>query len=116
MDLENDERQHDWIETVCDVKRMASIVAAHALEGNKLPETFVRINPHAYRIDGRLGKVLVRDRHARLIEMIEDPGSVLYATSPPLKIQHMYYTTEGGIPRVLEDYGALAECVLPAIV
>lgn len=116
QNVENDERQHDWIETVCDVKRMSSIVAAHALSGNTLPHTFTRFNPHAYRMDGVLGKVAVKDRHARLIAMLKDPASILYATSPPLKIQHMYYSTEGGIPRVLTDYGPLAECVLSAIV
>jgi hypothetical protein len=35
--LENDENQHDWVPTLCDVKRMGECYETMAVGGNTLP-------------------------------------------------------------------------------
>jgi hypothetical protein len=40
--------QHDWIVTVCDVKRMAEVFETLAC-GGTLPVVFIRFNPHRPR-------------------------------------------------------------------
>ena len=113
--VENDERQHDWIDTTCDCKRMAEIVETQAIGGNALPVAFVRFNPHAFRVDGVVRHIKQRDRRARLVAELEDASSPIYAKRSPLQILHMFYDTIGGEPVVLEDYGHLRECVLPCV-
>jgi hypothetical protein len=114
--VENDERQHTWIETVCDVKRMGEAYESWALGGNTLPTVFIRINPHAYRRNGRLQPQLtMKARHERLLGILNDPGHAIYDTAQPLKIMHMYYDTQDGVPTVLREYGPLRECVIPCV-
>jgi hypothetical protein len=42
--LENDENQHDWVPTLCDVKRMGECYETMAVGGNTLPLVFMRFN------------------------------------------------------------------------
>jgi hypothetical protein len=51
--LENDENQHDWVPTLCDVKRMGECYETMAVGGNTLPRIH-EIQPHKYRIDGQV--------------------------------------------------------------
>jgi hypothetical protein len=113
--LENDEQQHDWIPTSCDVKRMAEIVETLAVGGNELPVAFIRFNPHAFRRDRVLHKLPQTERRERLLRILRDPSHPVYDKGQPLKILHMYYNTLQGNPLALEDYGALRKCVMPCV-
>jgi hypothetical protein len=56
--LEVDEDQHkfgaDGGTIRCDMKRMSNVIEALAMDGNTLPICFVRYNPNAFRINGKL--------------------------------------------------------------
>lgn len=86
--LEVDENQHrfGYGSVSCDLKRMAHVMEALALDGNTLPILWIRYNPNAFRIAGKLQKVLQRDREEALYEKI-----VNWVPSRPMELAYMYY-------------------------
>jgi hypothetical protein len=84
--LENDERAHDWIETVCDVKRMAEVFETIACGGNTLPVVFIRFNPHDFH--GRKFFAAARPEDAPS-ERVQNP------TIAAAQIMHMFYSATG---------------------
>ena len=85
---EVDENQHEHYGILCEVARMTKIHTAFAVEGNTLPVGIIRYNPHAFRVDGQLRKVSMKDRLAKLVEVIKN-----WEAGPDgsLQIQYMYY-------------------------
>jgi hypothetical protein len=114
--VENDEHAHSYIDTSCDVKRIAEIIESWALDGFTLPVVFIRFNPHAYRVNGALRKRALVERHETLLSILEDHDHPIYDASAPLKILHMYYDTRNGVPVVASDYGPLRDCIMPCVV
>lgn len=118
--VECDERQHDWVDTSCDVKRMAEIMETLALGGNTMDVVFIRFNPHAYRRSGRLQKTSQEARHGALVRILQDKAHGLWSDPRPLVVMHMFYDTKSGEdgveePVVLSEYGLLRDCVYPCI-
>jgi energy-coupling factor transporter ATP-binding protein EcfA2 len=115
--LENDENQHDWVPTLCDVKRMGECYETMAVGGNTLPLVFMRFNPHKYRIDGQVQRdsTQISRRLRMLNEVLLNPDHQIFDKTVPLKIMHMFYDTNDGVPVVLEDYGHLRDCVIPCM-
>lgn len=124
--IECDERQHAWIATSCDVKRMAEVVETLAVGGNELPVAFIRFNPDAFRRDGALQSIPKKARHAALVRILGDATHALWTDPRPLAILHMFYDTGGAgetggadgaveTPLVVAEYGPLSACVLPCV-
>ena len=89
--LEVDENQHSTYYSVeSETARMAKAVESLRLGGCDLPITFVRYNPHAFRIGGTQVKVEKTQREAKLIEALRDEHGPFY-TGQPLSIVYMYY-------------------------
>ena len=84
--LEVDEDQHEWYGTICEVSRMMKVYAALIADGNTLPVVIIRYNPHAFRVNGQLQKVVSRDRITTLVHFIQ-----FYRPVNNLQIQYMYY-------------------------
>lgn len=81
-----DEDQHRDYAISCDSLRPFKIAESLALDGNTLPIGIIRLNPDAYKVDGKLHRVLKKDRHAKLIETIQN-----WKQDRPLVIHYMYY-------------------------
>jgi hypothetical protein len=60
--LENDENQHDWVPTLCDVKRMGECYETMAVGGNTLPLVFMRFHPHKYKLMDKYNATAHRSR------------------------------------------------------
>lgn len=96
VDVENDEYQHDSYGVVCEVARMLKIVECRALGGLDLPQMFVRFNPDAFRVDGKIANGFPpKLRRKRLAEFLK---TIDLTEAPPLQIVYMYYngTTVNG--------------------
>jgi hypothetical protein len=50
-----------------------------------------------------------------LNEVLLNPDHQIFDKTVPLKIMHMFYDTNDGVPVVLEDYGHLRDCVIPCM-
>ena len=104
-DVENDETQHDGYSVACEVARMMKIYSCRQLDGYTLPQMFVRFNPDAFRVDGKLvrgiGKLERRQALAEYLKTVDLRGA------PPLQIVYMYYDGvregDGLVPRVFQD-------------
>lgn len=96
--LECDERQHAGYTPECEVVRMLDVQAALSAEDASRKLLWVRFNPDAFRVDGVLGKVLVRDRLAALVRFIES-----YVPTLPMEIAYLYYDTREARPVVVAD-------------
>ena len=72
MILEIDEYQHKSYGVSCDVERMAKIVESFRLNGNTLRIVFIRYNPHSVRIDGEKVTILQKERHDKLVELLQE--------------------------------------------
>lgn len=70
--------------------------STHTLEGNTLPVAFIRYNPDAYHVDGKLTRILKKDRESRLIEILKS-----WTFDRP--IYFMYYDTTDREPSVFQD-------------
>lgn len=94
--LEVDEDQHCGYDPSCEAARMAKITESLALEGNMLPITFLRYNPHTFSVAGVPTRIPKRQREARLLELIKSSRSPLYH-GLPMSILYMYYdsTSDG---------------------
>ena len=114
--LEVDEEQHRFgYDVGCDVARMAKVTESLMMGGFNLPTTFVRYNPHKYKVNDELVRVPKAQREARLISLLEDPRSPVYA-GKLLAIMYLYYDcATDGTPDLLgsPEYSAhMACCVL----
>jgi hypothetical protein len=104
--LEVDEHQHRYgYDPSCDMRRMAHVMQALALDGNTLPVVFLRYNPQAFKVDGETCRTLRVDREARLLRWLADHRP---DPSRPLTIVYMYYDT------LTSDEGNVAEVSLDA--
>lgn len=91
--LENDETQHDTYAVSCESSRAVRIHETLALEGNTLPILFIRFNPDAYRVDGKLKKISRIDRYAKLMQVIKEYSDQI--EKAPLHVVYMYYDVKG---------------------
>ena len=122
--LEVDENQHkcghDSIR--CDLKRVAYTNESLVIDG-AMPcgILFLRYNPGSYKIDGKIQRILKKDRQARLLQHLEELSSVAELPAPgSLAIQYAYYdraSADATEPSICEheDYNetmrTLATCV-----
>jgi hypothetical protein len=121
--LEIDENQHKCGEysVACDMKRMAKIYESLVLGGNTLPICFLRYNPHAYRVGGKLQAKKTVYRQKALLDMIK---SINDRTDKDLSILYMYYDcetlTDGSNSlsvHIDPEYNKqMKECCLPPII
>jgi hypothetical protein len=87
--LEVDENCHRDYPISCDSLRPFKIAESLALGGNTLPIGMIRLNPDAYKIDGKLKRVSKKDRYAKLIETIKN-----WKQDRPLAVHYMYYDVD----------------------
>lgn len=140
--LEVDEHQHleddstPWGYTVsCDAARMNNVQVAYTMAATAAnepvqPILWIRFNPDTFKIDGVRGRVSLRDREQRLLEVIR---TFQPAEKQAVSILYMYYDIESvkierdedsaasiveKRPVILshDDYDKnLAKCVLPPV-
>ena len=86
--IENDERQHSDRILSCELNRMSKAIGAIRLQGIQEPVIFLRFNPDAYNINGKLERTSKKSRFAKLKSVIET-----YEPSQDFEIVYMYYDT-----------------------
>jgi hypothetical protein len=85
--LEVDEDQHSAYQ--CDLRRMMNIAAAIRLDSTTQPILFVRYNPHSFKVDEKVVKVLKANREKRLVEYIQT--ALVTEQTYSIACQYMYY-------------------------
>ena len=77
---------------------MARVVKSLAIDGNTLPTTFIRYNPHCHSTDGVKQRILQDERHDKLLETI-------YSTKfdAPFSVCYLFYDTINAVPCILND-------------
>ena len=111
--VEVDENQHEGYGVACDISRMLRIYEAWIVEGNQLPVSIIRYNPHPFRVDGKEKRVTKKAREARLVEAIKEAGE---GKADGLQIRYMYYDMDGGRPKIMEDPSfTIGDCCVEAI-
>ena len=95
--LEVDEEQHSHYPVSCETARVMDIIAEHVKAGRSDKLKIIRFNPDAFKLDFQTAKVLMKDRHIRLLEAIRDePGQ-------QFEIRYMFYDQSSPFPEVCLD-------------
>jgi len=82
---------------------MSKIYETLAIEGNTLPITFIRYNPHLFKSDGLTQKITKAVREIELIKMILDKTHLIYTNDKPLAIIYLYYSMINKMPEITYD-------------
>ena len=99
--LEVDEHQHKSVtySVACDLARMSHVVSAIRCGGDTRGTLWVRFNPNAHHVDGKLRHIPKARRYETLCERVVhhcvDEGAV--------RILYMFYDEESGTPIILRD-------------
>lgn len=98
--IEVDEGQHSHISQSCETTRMNNVVTSWMLEGSDTPVVWIRYNPHTYKIDGKKQTMTHEERQKQLLNFLDD---IEFDNQPQVRVYYMFYDTDGGVPRVLDD-------------
>jgi len=98
--IEVDEQQHSHISQNCETTRMNNVVTSWLLEGSDTPVVWIRYNPHAFKVDGVTTRTSQESRQKSLIDLL---NSLEFDNQPQVRVYYMFYDTQNGKPRVLDD-------------
>ena len=78
---------------------MAKIIESLAIDGNKVPITFIRYNPHCFSINKIKQKINQTQRHEKLIQTIRT-----VEFNVPFSVMYLFYDMINDKPCIFDDY------------
>jgi hypothetical protein len=106
--LEVDEHQHKDYMISCETRRMTTVHESCMLDPAQplanMPLVFLRYNPHAFRVDGKLGRIPKVNREKKLVEYLKNM-SLDSKAAGELKILYAFYdkSSLGNKPLICGD-------------
>lgn len=96
--LEVDEYQHSHYDVSCELRRMTDVHRSLIMEGNTIPITFVRYNPHAFKVDDKTKRTLLKVREERLVQFLNE-----MIFDKDFQVSYLFYDITEDVPTIFQD-------------